>query len=495
MREISNPLGVIDDLFTACTKGDVLNPPREWGEKTHFIKALQLEDEENFSKVPCLNNVELVEQLPPFSLVRYRCMVQDIFDPEMYAAFCLRKTANGDTQLVNLKYRDRLPEGELEDVGNSALSMRGAYYCVPLPGETAWATDSAQPALATHQPTMASGVKRRRPDEDVDMGDMDMGLGAGSAPANAPERPENLEAACSRPKHSPAKGPEVGQNADTFGLNLPLPEEKRSPCIVKLYDADEEALKVCEAVEVLGILCVDPQMANLGESVWALGVDARDPSTALVPRLHGLVVRKLPCYHPMFPFTPSFLSEERLSCAFQGRLAAPGALAAARQAALSLLLQSLGDQVAAEYVLALLVSRVSGSGDALGPWSLNLTQLDTLQVAALVQAIQELVPRAVCLPMTTESLNAGRWYPKKDFNANRLVSGKLQLAGGTILVLDETQLSEGSLNEEGVRAFHAIQGVVSKQALLCLCPPWELFFVFVDIKPKRILEILFLLRF
>ncbi|CAE7354297.1 mcmbp [Symbiodinium necroappetens] len=470
MREIYNPLGVIDDLFAVRTKGSTLDPPHEWGEKAHFLQALRLDEEDNFSKIPCLNDVELVESLPPFSLVRYRCMVQDIFDPEMYAAFCVTKT-EGDLRLVNLKYRERLPVGDLEDVGNAALRMRGAYYCVPLPGETSWAN---QPTQSMHsgahcpEATLASGMglKRRR-DADINMENVD----AQAESHECPECPTALPSSA-RARHNSAPAASPGQNADSFGLNFPLPWEetdrRKTPCIVKLYDEDEEALsKLGETVEVLGILCVDPAMANLGE-VWSpAGADARDPSTALVPRLHGLLVRKLQSYHPMFPFTASWLSEERLSLAFQGRLGGPGAVVAARATAVALLQKSLGDSVAAEYVLAMLISRAHDAG--LGQWSLNLTHLDPSQgtVSNLFRAIQELMPRAVCLPLTTELLNSGGWRPRKDFEANRLRAGKLQLSAGTVLVLDETQLDEGHLNAEGVASFGAVQNIVSKQTLPC----------------------------
>ena len=50
-----------------------------------------------------------------------------------------------------------------------------------------------------------------------------------------------------------------------------------------------------------------------------------------------------------------------------------------------------------------------------------------------------------------------RWKPKKDFDANRLQSGLLQLAPGTLLVLDETQMETGTLDEAGVQAVQARQ--------------------------------------
>ncbi|CAE8699694.1 unnamed protein product, partial [Polarella glacialis] len=278
--------------------------------------------------------------------------------------------------------------------------------------------------------------KRPRQDEDIDM--------ALPPPPAAPAEDGALPA--QRRQRGSSDGalevaPEKGQgpkNSDEFGLNFPLHwEEQRgsgssTACIVKLYDDNAETLKVCEVVEILGVLCVDPELANLGQAlVVGPFADARNPSTALVPRLHGLIVRRLPFYNPLLPFTPQWLSEARLASAFQRRLAAPGALAAARGVAISLLTRGLGgDALAAEYVLMLLASRVfARHGDmGLGRWSMNVTRWPEAgaarpaQVAALVEAVSELVPRAVHLPVTAESLSSGRWRPSKDFDANRLVS-------------------------------------------------------------------------
>jgi len=43
--------------------------------------------------------------------------------------------------------------------------------------------------------------------------------------------------------------------------------------------------------------------------------------------------------------------------------------------------------------------------------------------------------------LSTGSLNARSWVPRKDYTVNRLRSGPLQLAPGTALILDETALS------------------------------------------------------
>lgn len=53
------------------------------------------------------------------------------------------------------------------------------------------------------------------------------------------------------------------------------------------------------------------------------------------------------------------------------------------------------------------------------------------------------------LGMSLQNMNQMRLVPKKDYVANRLVSGALQLAKNTSLYLDETQLEQGQLDTTG----------------------------------------------
>lgn len=48
-------------------------------------------------------------------------------------------------------------------------------------------------------------------------------------------------------------------------------------------------------------------------------------------------------------------------------------------------------------------------------------------------------------------MNHSRFIPHKDYTANRLVSGLLQLASNTSLVIDETQLEQGQLDTAGTQ--------------------------------------------
>merc|ERR1712050_754141 len=147
-----------------------------------------------------------------------------------------------------------------------------------------------------------------------------------------------------------------------------------------------------------------------------LGRDARQPSSALVPRLHAILVRRLPFQHPLLPFSPDWLSEARLAAAFQSNFATPGLMANARAAAVEQLRHHLGgDMLAAEYVLMLLVSRAFAKhGDkSLGSWGMNLLKWPAgLTSRALANAVAELVPHVAHLEVTVDSLNEKRWRPR-----------------------------------------------------------------------------------
>ena len=447
-REISKPLEVIDDLFAPYANSYNTGPtgtlpPREWREKAHFIRCLQLQDEDNFRHIPCLNdlNKEELESVAHQSLVRYRCMVQDVLEPEVYSSLLLQTDSHGKAKLLTTKYREICSAANVSDLGNQGLGTRGVYYCVPMPGESVWArapgrssaltAKSAEPETRERPPKQRKGGGGTKiPCSDTDTGDPEP-----AEPAE-PAEPQGLSSFKS-------------SNLSTGSVS----------CVVKLYDADEEILRLCETVEILGVFCMDCNQPP---------ADLCDEGDNL-PRLHGLFVRKLPFFHPMLPFSPRWLSEGRLVCTLQRRFAS-SAIGKLRGLAIKSLQKCLaGDVLAAEYILALSVARVYGNNGnrSLGHWSLNISGWpEDLSVAALVEAISKLLPRVVHLPVTVQSLSTEQWKPRKDFEANRLQTGQLQLAPGTLLILDETNTEVGKLDEAGVKALRAIQALDSEQMLL-----------------------------
>ena len=214
---------------------------------------------------------------------------------------------------------------------------------------------------------------------------------------------------------------------------------------------------------------------------------AHNPPTSIVPRFHAIVVRHatahsfavLPARPPATAMSQSSDSGREAGGAAPAptllhRMEFPPELKARggeiREALVTHLAMPLGgDRLAAEYVLASLVScihtRTVSLALKLSVTLLGAPEPPSVMPRALAAAIADVAPCVAHLPLSIGSLNARLWAPRKDYGVNRLRSGPLQLAPGTTVVLDETALSAGQLGETGVRNIHALQEMVGVQEL------------------------------
>ncbi|KAF8402509.1 hypothetical protein HHK36_010594 [Tetracentron sinense] len=104
---------------------------------------------------------------------------------------------------------------------------------------------------------------------------------------------------------------------------------------------------------------------------------------------------------------------------------------------------------------------------ALGKLSLHLTVLtkESMSVCGnqLKFAFQSLLPFTQYSALTVEHLNTASLSPRKNYQANRLVTGDLQLADGTHLTIDESQLIAGTLNSVGVDNARLLKNLMELQ--------------------------------
>ena len=104
---------------------------------------------------------------------------------------------------------------------------------------------------------------------------------------------------------------------------------------------------------------------------------------------------------------------------------------------------------------------------AVGKLSLNLTHLNKESMSIfgtqLRDALKSLLPFTQSIPLTIEYLNTASLGPKKDYGTNRLVPGVLQIADGTHLILDETELQPGTLNSVGVENANLLKNLLECQ--------------------------------
>ncbi|GAA5927019.1 hypothetical protein JCM10213_005555 [Rhodosporidiobolus nylandii] len=230
--------------------------------------------------------------------------------------------------------------------------------------------------------------------------------------------------------------------APALAHKQPLPSEPSFGIIAKVYGDAAEQLKttdVCEFIGVLGETSVSTAFDELSDS---------SPSAAPVPALHVILAR--PCSKASVP-SVDVADKEAL-----------------RQQLVDYLAASLGGDVdAAEWVLLALVARIHtrhATGMALGALSLNLAFPDSFSTS-LSSVLSSLVPTLATLDLSIASLNdkATRLAPRS--RDESLESGNLQLAPGTAVLVDLRGISEGKLEDTGVRNLRHLATTVSQQKL------------------------------
>ncbi|KAK6293405.1 hypothetical protein J4Q44_G00357310 [Coregonus suidteri] len=456
---INNPLGVIETMFAQSNS----NP--EWEAKVLEYFKGQLKEKEAQSWVPSLNDVPL-HYLKPNSLVKFRCLVQDMFDPEFYMG--VYETVDPSTKANVLrcgKYKDVTECGVDLNSRNTVTAERQTFYCVPIPGESPWAKEISFLSAVTVQELADALVQvwEEIPQETIRHLIRSMPRephGNGDSKRQETEAPSSQTTAPS----------DCSSHLD---LNFPLPGERGPACLVKVYE-ELDSFKLNDTLEVYGILSVNPVLAVLSEEKdpSSLLLDptesmetpeeqrAHDPPASLVPRLHLLYARPLQHNNPLLPSAPT----EDQSAFVSSFLVEMASVRAELLAYLTHVL--LGDGLAAEYLILHLISNVYTRRDVLplGKFTLNLSGCPlNSYTERLYQIIQQLVPCSYRLSMSLHTMNSLRLVPKKDYVANRLVSGALQLARNTSLFLDETQLEQGQLDSSGVRNITALGNLISWQ--------------------------------
>ncbi|KAK6635761.1 hypothetical protein RUM44_001015 [Polyplax serrata] len=289
----------------------------------------------------------------------------------------------------------------------------------------------------------SSGMKRRTSDSDDEM-----------------EVSENVTDSTSPKKVKKNKTTEEGQTSPNNTYNLanyfPFNEENGVACLIKTYeDTEKHGLVLNDVVEVVGFLSLNPAL----EATWEdtdIEDKATHPPPSLVPRIHAIAIKKLKHCNPLLQ--QNILYDNILEQA-----------EAARSDLLLIFTQLLfEDSIAAEYLLCHLLSRVyiRNEGHTIGKFSLNLYNVKHNMFGSYVNNIlQTLVTHSHYLPLSIELLNDSCFTPKKDYESNRLWSAALQLPDDTLLILDETSMSEGQLKNQGCLNVLALQRLFRDQEI------------------------------
>uniref|UniRef100_A0A2C9L921 Mini-chromosome maintenance complex-binding protein n=1 Tax=Biomphalaria glabrata TaxID=6526 RepID=A0A2C9L921_BIOGL len=463
----TQPYAIIQKIYEEC------------GNSKHedFVQKVQDYFNERLShtsltKIPSLNSVPL-DQLKSGTLVKYRCMIQDVFDPQFcIGQYKVTNTTTHESRIECGSFRDvpNVAPNETVDYAENNHIERLGFYCVPIPGESEWVktADSCNVDMVASSSTSSGQYKRQR-----EM-DNDESSESSSDQNSAKELKDNSKDVemCSPSASSfvqTALHKEVNSNTKIgFDMNFPLSTEKGLPCIIRVY-SNEPELRTTDAVEFVGILSVDPQLASIFDDEMEAEdvacqqeLKAHEPPPSLVPRMHALVIRKL---HHNNPYLPPVPSEELYKTAVKSLMEDAASI---HFELLSILQHALlNDRLAAEYLLCHLISSVYARADVLplGKLCINLSGCPVTQkyTKFLHHLISQITPQSVILDMSIENMNSLRLIPQKNYQVNRITAGMLQLTPGTHLVLDETELRQGQLNHTGVTNVKALADVINWQ--------------------------------
>jgi len=441
MTASTSPLMMISKLFSSRVEGD------NWEEKVESHFKAELSRPEVWAGLTSLNtapNHSLVEG----QLVKFRGMVQDMFDPEYYIAEYQVREKGGGVVSRSGRYRDTVqcaPGEEMLGDNSDNLKERQCLYCVSPPGEAGWVQDQQTRLSGGSGASSVSQVSstKRSLEEEEEGTEMETESSSGSDVSKRQKSSPTL----------PARSLTVPETAPA-NLNLPLPSSSGRACIVKLYDVKDGDLKLQDLVEFVGVISLDPALAGGEEGEEEMmTVSPCLPPPSLVPRLHVLTFTPLQHNNPLLPQT-----------------SLPSVQAVARVELQTLLSSALlGDRLAAEYLLLHLISRVYHRRDVLvlGKLSLNLHNMTGHEdwPRRLATVLSLLTTNSHYLPLTRANLDTASLVPSKDYEANRVVSGALQLAAGTHLWLDETAMTDGQLGAGGVKNLTSLGNLITWQKL------------------------------
>ncbi|KAJ1966261.1 hypothetical protein IWQ62_002475 [Dispira parvispora] len=403
------PLQVIEDIMAKATPDTSQSQEQEI--VTYFREVFKIRSE--YHKILSLNATDPF-QITPRTLVRFRCMVQDPgFGNEMYIKWLpVGNRTDQEHQFQFHKFTDHIsPDTETSEVDchtpHNVYAEKQLCYCIAVPGENSW--------VGAHDTK------------------------GNSMPSDAVIPSTESHQAFLSKKH----------------IHGPTPFRA---AVIKFYDL-ESVPKAGQIIEVVGIF------------EWAF--HSEENGTDI----------QLPCIHAIF-------HDVQQSDALVKDVApqAAPALDNLRETLMQHLSEALGgDTLAATYsFLTMLASVHHVQTLPVGKFSVNLCNAPTPDpdnqadsatpnappsppraLARLYRLVMNCQPFTVYLPLALGDLNTKPFYPQGE---EHLYTGALQLADHTYLLVDETAMGNGQLQERGIRNIQCLAQVMTDQKLAYAFP-------------------------
>ncbi|XP_050528406.1 mini-chromosome maintenance complex-binding protein [Daktulosphaira vitifoliae] len=131
----------------------------------------------------------------------------------------------------------------------------------------------------------------------------------------------------------------------------------------------------------------------------------------------------------------------------------------------------LGDSLAADYLIFNLISTIYNrqNNQVPGKFSLNIHGIPknagNNYINKLYSLISLLVEKSEYLSITIQNMNNINMIPRKCYIKNRLINGLLQLSKRTHLIIDETNLEPGKLENKGMLNLQALNDIICNQQI------------------------------
>lgn len=444
-----------------------------------------------------------------------------MLNPEYY----IEEYKSSDGAWNTTRFSDEI-NAAISNHTDTKLGERRPFIITPVPGESPWISSAEQQnaeASINHlklDSTTSTAKKRSYPNSHQNTTE-EMSISMLVSDDTEDMKSDDADSLITSNTKSMLRSAMSSQHADESPHSFPSSlAPQAGSCMVYVYAPDDSGapIKLNDIIDIVGVFSTIPDLALQPLPSSSAGDAATDDHlmtsmlddegmathmpTSLVPRIHAILIRKESSPYAVYDMTSSYTNKNLPGDQTTGdheKTISTDQLRLSRGRALGFLSMVLGgDDLTAEYLLLQTISRVHARGKESGTMSLGTIPLNiincpspdaplttvTQQPAtttttagmggdglsplgeAVAAALSVLAPRCVALPLTLERLNTAPWWPRRDNQGGvRLITGPLQVAAATQLVLDETVLDPGTISETGLRNLAAVQGIMQRQQL------------------------------
>ena len=520
---IDHPLAIVEALYqqrlSSLPRPSQLDVANDFGEREVFEGLLQ--DTQLSASIPLLSSAgrrRCIGHIKQDSLVRYRGLVQDIYDCEYYcASFDELSLSTQERRKVLSKYRDTVPFSSIRAKESGAVDFhldgpfcttleRLPILCIPIPGESEWAKGYFGDVNGAPDDGAEEGGcdsrKRREIDAENDRDSNNKSIKV-SADGNGTHASKGSGVRFADDIAGDGRGDsKIAINSGSiFDPITRMNEGDSVVCVAKIYATDSSSIRLNDMLEIVGVYSTNDgsvafadQSQDPGSDIFSMEPSDLMPSlvppASLAPRVHCLTFRRIGSLFPLL----AEISPPAISGGVAGACVAVipqrGGLFALNSACslgsteiASLLGKStamrgliidsissiLGDTLASEYLFLSLLSKVYARPNdlTLGYLPLNILGFGKgdPRIARLHRFLSGLLPRTSLLNASLDQLNGTPYMPARNYATDRIPLSPLQVGSGTLLLIDDTQMAEGQLGVEGFKSMTAVRSVVATQKL------------------------------